>query len=171
MQLYNRIYYSKDFWMLDMFRAAHRSSSGALNCICSLWFIYTCGDRALSRLSGISNSALTTFGHHMCIQGVSRLVDITAGGDFLGLCDKKSLYKHVSDFGRLRSYGHFLNPVHALVWTVSSESAGGWHTALGGLSFALHYHCHLTHPPSYRQSSFRISTLGRYLRIAGLASV
>jgi len=42
----------------------------------------------------------------MCriIQGVSRLVDITAGGDFLGLCDQKSLYKHVSDFGRLRSY-------------------------------------------------------------------
>ena len=40
----------------------------------------------------------------MCIQGVSRLVDITAGGDFLGLCDKKSSYKHVSDFGRLRSY-------------------------------------------------------------------
>jgi len=28
----------------------------------------------------------------------------TAGGDFLGLCDKKSSYKHVSDFGRLRSY-------------------------------------------------------------------
>jgi len=24
------------------------------------------------------------------IQGVSRLVDVTAGGDFLGLCDKKS---------------------------------------------------------------------------------
>jgi len=38
------------------------------------------------------------------IQGVSRLVDNTAGGDFLGLCDKKSLYKHVSDFGRLQSY-------------------------------------------------------------------
>ena len=31
-------------------------------------------------------------------------MDITAGGDFLGLCDKKSSYKHVSDFGRLRSY-------------------------------------------------------------------
>ena len=27
-----------------------------------------------------------------------------------------------------------------------------------------HYYCHLTRPPSYRQSSFRISTLGRYLR-------
>ena len=38
------------------------------------------------------------------IQGVSRLVDITAGGDFLGLCDQKCSYKHVSDFGRLRSY-------------------------------------------------------------------
>jgi len=31
-------------------------------------------------------------------------VDITAGGNFLGLCDKKSSNKHVSDFGRLRSY-------------------------------------------------------------------
>ena len=38
------------------------------------------------------------------IQGVSRLQDITAGGDFLGLCDEKSSYKHASDFGRLRSY-------------------------------------------------------------------
>jgi len=38
------------------------------------------------------------------IQGVSRLVDITAGGDFLGLCDQKSSYKHASDFGWLRSY-------------------------------------------------------------------
>ena len=38
------------------------------------------------------------------IQVVSRLVDIIAGGNFLGFCDKKSSYKHVSDFGRLRSY-------------------------------------------------------------------
>jgi hypothetical protein len=38
------------------------------------------------------------------IHGVSRLVDITAGDDFLGLCDQKSSYKYVSDFGRLRSY-------------------------------------------------------------------
>jgi len=53
------------------------------------------------------------------LQGVSRLVDITAGGDFLGLCDQKSSYKHVSDFGRLWSYGNFLIPVHALVWTLS----------------------------------------------------
>jgi len=26
------------------------------------------------------------------VQGVSRLVDINAGGDFLGLCDQKSSY-------------------------------------------------------------------------------
>jgi hypothetical protein len=41
------------------------------------------------------------------IQGVSRLYGITAGGYFLGLCDQKSSYKHVSDFGRLRSYDRF----------------------------------------------------------------
>ena len=40
----------------------------------------------------------------VAIQGVSRLEDITAGGDFLGLCDQKSYHKHVSDFGRLQSY-------------------------------------------------------------------
>jgi len=33
-----------------MFQAAHRSSSGVLNCVCSLWFIYPCGDRPLPRL-------------------------------------------------------------------------------------------------------------------------
>jgi len=33
-----------------MFRAAHRSSSGAINCICSLWFICPYGDRSLPRL-------------------------------------------------------------------------------------------------------------------------
>jgi hypothetical protein len=40
MQLCNRIYYSKVFWRFNMFRAAHRSSSEALNCICSLWFLW-----------------------------------------------------------------------------------------------------------------------------------
>ena len=52
MQLCNRIYYSKVYWRLNMFRAARRSSSGALNYICNLWFICPCGDRPLSRLSG-----------------------------------------------------------------------------------------------------------------------
>jgi hypothetical protein len=49
------------------------------------------------------------------IQSVSRLYGITAGGDFPGLCDEKSSYKHVFDFGRLRSYDRFLIPVHTLV--------------------------------------------------------
>jgi len=31
----------------------------------------------------------------------------------------------VSDFGRLRSYDRLLIPVHALVWTVFTEPAGG----------------------------------------------
>ena len=53
------------------------------------------------------------------IQGVSQLVDSTAGGDFLGLCDQKSSYKHVCDFGWLWSYGHFLIPIHTLMWTAS----------------------------------------------------
>jgi hypothetical protein len=60
---------------------------------------------------GIINSTirlhLVDFFNEFYIQGVLQLVGITAGGDFLGLCDQKSLYKHVSDFGRLKSYGHF----------------------------------------------------------------
>jgi len=52
MQLCNRSYYSKVFWRLNMFRTAHRWSSEALNCICSLWFICPYGDRLLPRLSG-----------------------------------------------------------------------------------------------------------------------
>jgi len=50
MQPCNRVYYSKVYRRLIMFQAAYRSSSGALNCICSLWFIYACGDRPLSGL-------------------------------------------------------------------------------------------------------------------------
>jgi hypothetical protein len=60
-------------------------------------------------------AAGNAFTSSVIIQGVSRLYVITAGGDFLSLCDEKSSYKHVSDFGRLMSYGHFLIPVHALV--------------------------------------------------------
>ena len=54
-----------------------------------------------------NNNALLGMCLCVCIQGVSWLEDIAAGGYFLGLCDQKSSYKHVSDFGPLRSYGHF----------------------------------------------------------------
>ena len=46
---------------------------------------------------------------YLYIHGVSRLVGITAWGDFLGLFDQKSSHKHVSNFGQLRNYGHFFN--------------------------------------------------------------
>jgi hypothetical protein len=52
MQLCNKIYYFEVYWRLNIFRAAHRSSSGALNSICSVWFIYPCGDRSLPWLNG-----------------------------------------------------------------------------------------------------------------------
>ena len=72
-------------------------------------------DAFFPKCENISVHKGTFFKNTTETEGVSWLVDITAGGDFLGLCDQKSLYKHVSDFGRLRSYGHFLIPVHALV--------------------------------------------------------
>ena len=78
------------------------------------------------------------------IQGVSRLVDITSGGDFLGLCNQKSSYKYMSDFGRLRSYEHFLIPVQALVWTALRNQLAG--DVLNLLDYRLrckHYFCHL----------------------------
>ena len=95
-------------------------------------------------------------------------MDITAGGDFLGHWDQKSSYKHVSDFGRLRSYGHFLIPVHALVWTALRNQLAG--DVLNLVAYRLrckHYFCNLTRPPSCKQSSFRITTLRRHLRNAG----
>ena len=104
----------------------------------------------------------------VCIQGVSRLVDITAGGDFLGLCDQKRPYKHVSDFGRLRSYGHFLIPVHAFVWTARTDQLAGDVLKLVAYRLrCMHYFCHLTRSRNYRQSIFLISTLERYLRNVG----
>ena len=53
---------------------------------------------------GVQGGKNFLFSIESYIQGVSRLVDITAGGDFLGLYDQKSSYKHVSDFGQSRSY-------------------------------------------------------------------
>ena len=88
------------------------------------------------------------------IQGVSRLQATTAGGDFLGFCDQKSSYKHVSDFGRLRSYGRFLIPVHALVWNASNS----WCVMYSGYSLA--------NFSQLQTAVLVISTLGWYLRNA-----
>ena len=46
------------------------------------------------------------------IQSDSWLTDITAEDVFLGLCDQKRSYKHVSDFGRLGIYGRLKLRLH-----------------------------------------------------------
>ena len=49
------------------------------------------------------------------IQGDSGGICITLGNDSMSDSKQKSSYEHGSDFERLRSYGHFLIPVHALM--------------------------------------------------------
>jgi len=81
------------------------------------------------------------------IQRDSGGICTTLGNNSISDSKQKSSYENGSDFERLRSYGHFLIPVHALMRTALSLHCK-------------HYFCQLTRPPSYRQSSFRISTLG-----------
>jgi len=73
-------------------------------------------------------------------------VDITAGGDFLGRCDQKDSHKHVSDFGRLWSYGHFfISRTRPRVNRVLRNHLAG--DVLSLLAYRLHckhYFCHLT---------------------------
>ena len=49
------------------------------------------------------------------IQGDSGGICITLGNDGMSDSKQKSSYEHGSDFERLRRYGHFLIPVHALM--------------------------------------------------------
>jgi hypothetical protein len=77
-----------------MFRAAHRSSSGALNCICILWFICPCGDRPLPRLSG-DNGILRT-----CILLVFLLRNLRctdqwiSGGSFINRVERSYQWRY-----------------------------------------------------------------------------
>ena len=52
---------------------------------------------------------------YIYIQGDSGGICITLENDSMSDSKQKSSYKHGSDFERLRSYGHFLIPVHALM--------------------------------------------------------
>jgi len=79
MQLCNRIYYSRVYWKLSIFRAAHRSSSGVLNYICSLWFIYTCGDRPLPRLCGKWHISHT----HLLFQSLLKAQHVSSGSPLI----------------------------------------------------------------------------------------
>ena len=74
---------------------------------------------AVSATSGISrlhcNLQEYIFDADVNIQGVSGGICITLGNDSMSDSKQKSSYEHGSDFERLRSYGHFLIPVHALM--------------------------------------------------------
>ena len=72
------------------------------------------------------------------IQGDSGGICITLGNDSMSYSKQKSSYEHGSDFELLRSYGHFLIPVYALMWTALTEPAGGlWLTAcIASINFA-----------------------------------
>jgi len=60
------------------------------------------------------------------IQGDSGGICTTLGNDSMSDSKQKSSHEHGSDFEQLRSYGHFLIPVHALMWTALMELADGW---------------------------------------------
>ena len=57
--------------------------------VVELIFFWGGGDKNFDRIT--YTGCFTTLGHKCRVY-------------FLGLCDEKSSYKHVSDFGRLRSY-------------------------------------------------------------------
>ena len=52
---------------------------------------------------------------YVYIQSDSGGIWITLGNDSMSDSKQKSSYEHGSDFELLRSYGHFLIPVHALM--------------------------------------------------------
>jgi len=62
---------------------------------------------------------------HLYIQGDSEGICTTLGNDSMSDSKQKSSCEHGSDFERLWSYGHFLIPVHALMWTALMGPAGG----------------------------------------------
>jgi hypothetical protein len=112
MQTCNRIYYSKIYWKLNMFPAAYRSSSGAPNCICSLWFIYSCGDRPVSMLSG--KLVPTKPGQRLVTTWVNKpeAANTVWSSWWWAVCRSKHI-EHSINFGRINSVtslhlvGHF----------------------------------------------------------------
>ena len=76
---------------------------------CLLLTFGICGTNLFSTAIMIPQTCLsvTLYGHYLSCYGLlysTRLVLIARS--FLGLCDEKRSYKHVSDFGRLWSYDH-----------------------------------------------------------------
>ena len=74
---------------------------------------------------------------YIYIQSVSRLEDITAGGDFLGLCDQKSSYNMCRFLDGYGVMGIFNSRTRPRVNRVSRNQLAGDVLSLVGLSFAL----------------------------------
>jgi len=94
--------------------------------------------------AGFEPANLGTKGQHATprppkphIQGDSGGICTTLGNDSMSDSKQKSSYEHGFEFEWLRSYGHFLIPVHALMWTALMEPAGGY-------LHCKHYFCQLT---------------------------
>ena len=89
-----------------MFRAAHRSSSGALNCICSLWFIYTCGDRPLPRQRPVTTWAYKTEeSYRLCCVVVCDLETSRMGAPYIYDISSLRVNENPSSGGRVVSCG------------------------------------------------------------------
>ena len=100
---------------------------------------------------------------YIYIQGVWRLVDITAGDDFLGLCVKK-VHINMRCVRFTLLWAFFNSRTRCRVNLVlRNQLAGDLFNLLVYRLRCKHNFCHLTRPPSNRESSFRISTLGLYL--------
>jgi hypothetical protein len=69
----------------------------------------------MENLLNISQQFLGRICIYIYIQGDSGGICTTLENDSMSDSKQKSSYEHVSDFERLRSYGHFLIPVHALM--------------------------------------------------------
>ena len=74
-----------------------------------------CGDPLLLAPKSVARVSLSVGHLNAYIQGDSGGICITLGNDSMSDSKQKSSYEHGSDFERLRSYGHFLIPVHALM--------------------------------------------------------
>jgi hypothetical protein len=117
--------------------------------------------------------------HHLTLQskvqdntGCFTTCGHTAGGDFLGLSDQKvpiNMCPILDGYGVRAFFNSRTRPRVNRV--LRNQLAGDVLKLVAYRLRCKHYFCHLTHPPGYRQSTSRTSTLGRYLLIGGLGGV
>jgi len=127
MQLCNRIYYSKVYWSLNMFRAAHRSSSGALNSICSLWFICSCGHRPVTTWAYKPEAANTVYSSWWWAVRRSKHVEPSINFGIINSITKLHLVGISTEwfmsylYIAVLSFTVFLRHEHTVLWTFTSR--------------------------------------------------